>query len=103
VPEALKEMPVPELVLTVTVSLSAPVVDGVIDTVTVQELPEVIVPPAVQVPSAAVKSVASELESALVVKVTGPPEAVRVTVPQAEAVPTVEVPQVRLPDADSVP
>jgi hypothetical protein len=96
VPEALKLVPVPNVVLTVTVSESAPVTVGFIDTETVQLLPEAIVPPAVQVPKVSEKSVDSELGNGLEVKVTGPPEALKVTVPQETEVPTVEAPQVKL-------
>lgn len=93
----------PEVAFTVTVSESAPVVPGVIDTETVQLAPEAIVPLAAQVPRVNAKSVESELENGVEVKVTGPPEALKVMVPQEAKVPTVEVPQERFAEAASVP
>lgn len=63
-----------------------------------QELPEAIVDPAVQVPSATVKSVESELVNGLDVSTTGPPEAVRVRVPvQVLLEPTLVLAQLIVP------
>jgi hypothetical protein len=82
VPLRAKLVPVPEAALTVTVSDLALAVAGLKEIVPgLQELPEAIVDPAVQVPKATVKSVPSELLNGVAVKVTGPPEAVKVIVP----------------------
>jgi hypothetical protein len=97
VPEAVKLAPAPAVVLTVTVVDFAPVLAGSkLTAPVVQELPEAIVLFAVQVPALKVKSVASLEDSGVADKMTGPPEAVKVTVPQATDVPTVLAPQVRL-------
>jgi hypothetical protein len=103
VPEALKVVPVPVAVLTVTVSRSAPVTVGFIDTVSVQVEPEEIVPPALQVPKVTAKSLASELTNGLAVKVTGPPLALKVRVPQETVFPTAEAPHERFAEGMSAP
>ena len=63
----------------------------------VQEAPEAIVLPAVQVPSPTVKSVESLLENGVDDRTTVPPLAVSVTVPQVTAPsPTPSLPQATL-------
>jgi hypothetical protein len=100
----LKLVPVPVSVLTVTASVSAPVIVGVIDTMMVQDAPEAIVPPAVQVPKVSEKSVDSELAKGFdALKVTGPPDALKVIVPQVTCVPNVAGPQDKSAEAPSAP
>jgi hypothetical protein len=84
----------PVVGLTVMVVLFAPVVVGLKVMLTVQVLP------AARVEFAQperVKSVESELESAVAPKMTGPPLAVKVTEEQALERPTVELEQLELP------
>lgn len=82
VPDSAKLVPVPAAALTVTVSDFAPAVVGLKVIVPVlQELPEAMVEPAVQVPKPTVKSVESEFVNGDAVKVTGPPEALKVIEP----------------------
>jgi hypothetical protein len=105
VPETLKLVPVPEVVLTVTVSDSAPAVVGVklIGPVW-QVLPALSVELAVQVPKATVKSVESEFENGVADKVTGPVLAVRVTLPvQVVELPTLVAAHVIVPLDARVP
>jgi hypothetical protein len=94
VPDWVKEVPVPADTFTVTVPESTPVVEGVKEIApVVQEPPAAMVVPAVQVPAVPEKSVVSVLvNTELAAKVTGPPVAVRVTVPQETVAPTVEDP-----------
>ena len=75
-------VPVPEVVLTVTVSASAPAAAGLkVAEPVVQDAPEAMVAPAVQEPTGTLKSVLSEEVKGVADRTTGPPEAVRVTVP----------------------
>lgn len=104
-PEALAEVPVPDAVLIVMVVLCAPVLAGSNETAPlVQEAPEAIVAPAVQVPLLMEKSAESVSDSGVADKTTAPPEAVKVRVPQERVLPSVSVPQLsELTDADSDP
>jgi hypothetical protein len=82
VPDRLKEVPVPALVATVTVSVLAPVVVGLkVMVPVVQEVPLASTLLAVQVPKGAAKSVLSVPLNGVADKVTGPPEAVSVMEP----------------------
>jgi hypothetical protein len=105
VPERKKLAPVPEVAFTVTAPDLAPAVTGLNMIVPgLQELPEAIVELAVQVPNATVKSVESEFVKGDAVKVTGPPEAVKVVVlVQVTLAPALTAAQLTLPVAVSVP
>jgi hypothetical protein len=105
VPESAKLVPVPEVALIVTVPDLVPEVTGVKLIVPgLQELPEVMVELAVQVPKATVKSVPSELVNGVAVNTTGPPEAVKVIVPvQVEEEPALTVGQLIVPVDTKVP
>jgi hypothetical protein len=105
VPESAKVVPVPAEVPTVTVSDLAPEVGGLkVMVPVVQELPETMVELAVQVPKPTVKSVESEFENGEALKVTGPPEALKVMEPvQVELEPAFTVAQAMLPLAARAP
>jgi hypothetical protein len=82
VPDIPKEVPVPTLVATVTVSVLAPVVVGLkVMVPVVQDAPLTSALLAVQVPRGAAKFVLSVPLNGVADKVTGPPEAVKVIVP----------------------
>jgi hypothetical protein len=105
VPDILKVVPVPSAVATVTVLDFAPIVVGLnVIVPVVQVPPEAIVELAVQVPKPTVKSVESELEKGVADRMTGPLEAVRVTLPVQETlVPSFVEGQVTVPLAAKVP
>jgi hypothetical protein len=105
VPESEKLVPVPEVALTVTVSDLAPEAAGLnVIAPGLQELPEVIVELAVQVPKPTVKSVESLLLNGVAVSTTGPPEAVSVMEPvQVEVPPAFTAGQLIVPVEAKVP
>jgi hypothetical protein len=105
VPERENVVPVPDAALTVTVSLFVPTVVGLkVTEFTVQKLPEAMVVPAVQVPKPTVKSVASEFENGVELKMTAPPEADRATEPvHALLEPTFVAGQVKEPETPNEP
>lgn len=84
-PLMVKLVPMPEVVLRVTVVLLSPASGGVKVTsllpLIVQELPELKAKFAVQEPGPTLKSVESELLKGEALKVTGPPDAVKVMAP----------------------
>ena len=91
VPEMTNVVPVPEVVLTVTVSASAPAAAGLkVAEPVVQDAPEAMVAPAVQEPTGTLKSVLSEEVKGVADRTTGPPEAV--VEPAAVKLPYVPVP-----------
>jgi hypothetical protein len=105
VPESEKLVPVPDVALRVTTPDLAPAVAGLkVIGPGLQELPEAMVEFAVQVPSATVKSVLSELLNGEALRTTGPPDAVKVIVPvQVELDPALIVGQLTVPVAAKAP
>jgi hypothetical protein len=105
VPVTVNVVPVPEVTRAVTVSIGVPAVVGVkVIVPVVQELPEVKVLLVVQVPAGIVKK-PLPFSSGLVAaeSTTGPPVAVRVSVPQLAVEPTFTGGHVSAPEAESVP